>query len=140
MPVNVRPTDPLQHNVPIVDAQGRPTPEFLRQWMQARKINLTTDDITVDVDDLEKRVETLETKAAQLRTDVDALQLEVDALEARRIIAGTGLTGGGDLTADRTLTLADTAVVPGTYGSATHYPQITVDQQGRITGATEIAK
>lgn len=26
--------DPLQHNVPIVDGNGRPTPEFLRQWQQ----------------------------------------------------------------------------------------------------------
>lgn len=27
-----RPVDPLSHNVPIVDAQGRPTPQFIQQW------------------------------------------------------------------------------------------------------------
>ncbi len=30
-----------------------------------------------------------------------------------------------------------TGVVPGTYGSATHVPRITVDQQGRVTEVTE---
>lgn len=47
----------------------------------------------------------------------------------RQILPGTGLTGGGDLSVDRTLRLADTPIVPGTYGPAT----VTVDQQGRIT-------
>jgi hypothetical protein len=47
---------------------------------------------------------------------------------------GTGLTGGGDITATRTLNLANTAVTPGTYGASTLH-QITVDAQGRITAA-----
>lgn len=33
--------------------------------------------------------------------------------------------------------LDDTAVTPGTYGSATEFSQFTVDQQGRITGVSE---
>ena len=49
---------------------------------------------------------------------------------------GTGMTGGGDLTANRTLSLADTAVSPGTYGNGA-VPQFTVDQQGRITAASD---
>ena len=38
-----------------------------------------------------------------------------------------------------TLTLRDTAVTPKTYGDATNIPQLTVDQQGRITGVSNVA-
>lgn len=34
-----RSIDPLRHDVPIVDATGRPTPQFMRQWMQARRVD-----------------------------------------------------------------------------------------------------
>lgn len=46
------------------------------------------------------------------------------------VSAGAGLTGGGDLTASRTLALGATGVTPGTYASPT---SITVDAYGRIT-------
>jgi trimeric autotransporter adhesin len=58
---------------------------------------------------------------------------------SRTISAGTGLTGGGDLSANRTLTLADTAVTPATYGDGSHVGTFTVDQQGRITAASSTA-
>lgn len=54
---------------------------------------------------------------------------------SRTISAGTGLSGGGDLSADRTFALADTAVTPGSYGSASQVGTFTVDQQGRLTAA-----
>jgi hypothetical protein len=34
--------------------------------------------------------------------------------------------------------LADTAVTPGTFGDGTHYPLFTVDQQGRLTAASQL--
>ena len=49
------------------------------------------------------------------------------------ITAGTGLTGGGDLSANRTIALANTAVTTGTYGNAARTITQTVDQQGRLT-------
>lgn len=60
------------------------------------------------------------------------------------ITAGTGLSGGGTFTTDQatdssvTVNLDNTAVTPGTYGDANNTPQITVDQQGRITSATTV--
>jgi hypothetical protein len=54
------------------------------------------------------------------------------------IIAGTGLSNGGALTGNVTLNLANTAVTAGIYGNASAVSQITVDEQGRITSASNV--
>jgi len=55
------------------------------------------------------------------------------------VIAGTGLVGGGALTANVTLDLTNTAVTPGSYGSATQVSQVTIDAQGRVTSAANVS-
>ena len=54
------------------------------------------------------------------------------------INTGAGLTGG-PITSSGTISMADTAVTPGTYGSSTKSSVITVDAQGRLTSASDIA-
>ena len=66
----------------------------------------------------------------------------------RQVIAGTGMTGGGALSSDVTLSVAvagigatqlnATGVTPGVYGNATNIPVFTVDTNGRVTAATTI--
>ena len=50
------------------------------------------------------------------------------------VTAGTGLSGGG-ISGDITISLPDTGIAAGSYGSATEIPTFTVDQQGRLTTA-----
>jgi len=54
------------------------------------------------------------------------------------VIAGTALSGGGRLTGNVTLNLANTAVTAATYGNASTVGQFTVDAQGRLTGASNV--
>ncbi len=70
--------------------------------------------------------------AGQTQTSTLADLLNVKAFASTKIIAGTGLTGGGDLTADRTLSLAASGVTAGTY------PKVTVDKYGRVTAGSSL--
>lgn len=97
------------------------------------------------VNNLQDAVNALETKvginssAVTTTLDYKVAQLESGrALQSTTISAGTGLSGGGSLAANRTLSLANTAVGAGQYGSATQVGQFTVDAQGRLTQALAI--
>jgi len=67
---------------------------------------------------------------------------------SRQVIAGTGLTGGGALSSNVTLSVAvggiggtqlnSTGVTPGVYGNSTNIPVFTVDTNGRVSAATTI--
>ena len=74
----------------------------------------------------------LATRDASIATKADTSALSSKANTSTSISTGTGLTGGGDLSADRTISLNNTGVTPGSYTTA----NITVDAQGRITSAT----
>ena len=50
---------------------------------------------------------------------------------------GTGLTGG-PITTTGNISLANTAVTAGSYGTATQVSQVTIDAQGRITSASNV--
>jgi len=120
---------PLSSNLRIATEDGTPTEYFIR-WAQERQIDIGE--------------------------GISQAQAEIlinDFAASREITAGAGLTGGGTLAADRTINvgagvgiavtvdavrLTDTAVTPSTYGSATMSAVITVDQQGRITGISEV--
>jgi hypothetical protein len=55
MAERLRSIDPLRHDVPIVNAAGRPTPQFMRQWMQTRSVDeavgVAADSLTGLLDD-----------------------------------------------------------------------------------------
>jgi hypothetical protein len=77
------------------------------------------------------------------------LQSTISVPASRVIGTGGGLQGGGDLSQDRTLSIATngvttdkiapTGVTPGTYGSSTDIPIVTVNDKGQVTSVTTTA-
>lgn len=97
---------PLPSSQPIVNSNMTPNIFFIR-WMQEN--------------------------SEQLVQGITFAQL-LEVLAQISIVAGEGLTGGGNLDQTTiTLGIADTAVTPGTYTNAT----ITVEQDGRVTFAED---
>lgn len=72
------------------------------------------------------------TTAAGARTNLAA------AYNLITLTAGTGLSGGGDLTANRSFAIANTGVTAGTYGSSTQIPVIAFNAQGQATSASNV--
>jgi hypothetical protein len=77
------------------------------------------------------------------------LQSTVSVPASRLINTGGGLQGGGNLSQDRTLSIADggvtnaklanNGVTPGTYGSGASIPVVTVDAKGLVTSVSTTA-
>ena len=54
----------------------------------------------------------------------------------RAVYTGTGLQGGGTLAANLTLSLANTGVTAGTYGSSSLVPILSINAQGQVTSVS----
>jgi hypothetical protein len=77
--------------------------------------------------------------AANVAIDIAVANVSGAVANTTTITAGTGLNGGGNLASNVTINLADTTVAAGTYGSNTQVAQITIDAQGRVTSASNVA-
>ena len=78
------------------------------------------------------------TSAANVAIDIAVANVSGAVVNTTTITAGTGLTGGGNLASNITISLANTTANAGTYGSNTQVAQITVDAQGRITALKNV--
>ena len=116
-----------------VDLSERlPTSTQISNWNTAYKFVNSI----VDVDDneiIDKWQEIVDFLAGIESTNDLSGLLAAKANSSVTISAGTGLTGGGDLTADRTLSLAE-------FGTAGTYYKVTTDKYGRVsTGVASLA-
>jgi hypothetical protein len=73
----------------------------------------------------------------QISANLVAIGLKAD--KSITISAGSGLSGGGDLSSNRSINISNTAVTPSSYGDATHVATFTVNAQGQLTAAGSVA-
>lgn len=149
--------DPLTGNAPIVTPSGAPTLEFQRIWRQI----VGATDVQAVFDQLDGAQGSIvyrgTTTWLPLPPGADGYVLtthgggkdptwepaasgvagaDPTAEIGPAAVNGTALTF---LRSDAAQKLADTAVTPATYGDSTHYATFTVDQQGRLTAAAQVA-
>lgn len=105
------PVSPLDWKEAIVDPEtGCPTLQFVRLWQQL------------------------------FGNEEGTNAVATDAVPQSRLINTTApIVGGGPLSADLTLSHANSGVTANTYGDATHVPQVTVDAKGHVTGVSNVA-
>ena len=73
-----------------------------------------------------------------LQNSAQVMALTTAQLNAISINSGSGLTGGGTIDTSRTIALQTSGVISNVYGSNSTIPIISVDEFGRITGATSV--
>jgi trimeric autotransporter adhesin len=79
------------------------------------------------------------TNAANVAINIAVANVAGAVANTVNVLAGTGLSGGGALTGNVTISLANTAVAAGNYGSSGNVASFTVDAQGRLTAASNVA-
>lgn len=90
--------------------------------------------IPVITADAQGRITALGTAFVSSLTTQEVAALTTSQLSAISVSAGAGLVGGGNISANSTLSLATLSPNPvGTYGNGSSYPVITVDEYGRTT-------
>jgi hypothetical protein len=67
---------------------------------------------------------------------INAEEFNTRALKATKVETGAGLLGGGDLSADRIISMPDVGTA-GVYGDAATVPVITTDDQGRVSNVVD---
>jgi len=78
------------------------------------------------------------TNAANVAINIAVANVAGAVANTVNVLAGTGLSGGGALTGNVTISLANTAVAAGDYGSSSNVASFTVDAQGRLTAASNV--
>lgn len=104
----------------------------------------TDQEVAALVDSSPAALDTLNELAAALGDDPNfattvSTNIGTKADKTTTITAGTGLSGGGDLSANRSIAISNTGVTAGSYGTSTAIPVITVNAQGQITSASTTA-